>query len=194
MGPATVAVVQSLAALGGLVYLRVQAAGLHGPVRLIKLAPALLWCLTLGDRPLLAVGYLGYALGDLFLLDKGRWFLAGLGAFLIGHGFVIAGRLAGGTPQAAALGLGGGLAVAMTGLLWPALRGPLRVGVPVYAATLALLVWAATARSPIGTAGAVLFLTSDLILAWNRFRAPLRHSDVAVMVTYYLAIALIATG
>lgn len=78
MGPAAVAAVQSLAALGGLVYLRVQAAGLRGPIRLLKLAPALLLSVTLADRPLLAVGFLGYALGDLFLLDKGRWFLAGL--------------------------------------------------------------------------------------------------------------------
>lgn len=107
---------------------------------------------------------------------------------------MIAGLRAEGSPQLAALGFGAVLAVAMTALLWPALRGPLRVAVPVYAATLAALVWAATARSPVCTAGAVVFLASDAILAWNRFRSPLRHGDVGVMLTYYLALGFIAAG
>jgi uncharacterized membrane protein YhhN len=36
------------------------------------------------------------------------------------------------------------------------------------------------------TAGATLFLISDLMLAWDRFVTPIRHSRVLVMITYHL--------
>lgn len=194
MGPAATAALQSLAALSAFGYLRVQAAGMTGPIRLIKLAPALLLAAGLSDRPLLLVGFVFYALGDLLLLDKARWFLAGLAAFLVGHGLVISGLLASGTPTGLALGLTAPLGIAMVVLLWPALRGPLRVAVPIYAATLMMLVWAATARSPLATVGAVVFLASDALLAWEHFRRPIPGGHTGVLVTYYAAIGLIAAG
>lgn len=194
MGPGATAALSSLAALCALLYLRVQAAGLGGPVRLVKLGPALLLAATLPDRPLLAVGFVFYAGGDLALLEKGRWFLVGLGSFLIGHLCVIAGLLAGAPPDPVGLGAGLILAGVMTTLLWPGLRGPLRAAVPVYAAALAGLLAAAVARSPLCGLGAGIFLLSDALLAWNRFRTPFRGAETAVLVTYYTAIGLIAAG
>ena len=39
----------------------------------------------------------------------------------------------------------------------------------------------------LGMAGALLFYVSDATLGWNRFVAPSRGAQVAVMVTYHLA-------
>jgi uncharacterized membrane protein YhhN len=41
--------------------------------------------------------------------------------------------------------------------------------------------------------GAVLFVTSDVVLAWNKFVSPIRRGRLILMVTYHLGqIALIA--
>jgi uncharacterized membrane protein YhhN len=41
--------------------------------------------------------------------------------------------------------------------------------------------------------GAVLFLSSDLLLAWNKFVNPVRHGPLLIMVTYHLGqLALLA--
>lgn len=149
---------------------------------------------TLGERPLLAVGFVFYAAGDALLLDKHRFFLHGLVAFLLGHLLVTAGLLRGGAPHPLGLVAGGAVAVAMTAALWPGLRPVLRVAVPVYGASLAALLWAATAQGPWATLGAALFVLSDAILGWNRFRGPVPGGDLSVLATYYLAIGLLATG
>jgi uncharacterized membrane protein YhhN len=41
-------------------------------------------------------------------------------------------------------------------------------------------------------AGAALFVASDALLAWDRFRAPFHASRAAVLSTYFLAQWLIA--
>ena len=42
-------------------------------------------------------------------------------------------------------------------------------------------------RSSLYALGAVLFVFSDFILAWNRFVEPVPYRDYLVLVTYYLA-------
>lgn len=129
-------------------------------------------------------------------------FLAGLGAFLLGHLAYLAAFAAHGLHgwQATA----GVLVVAgATGLVMPrVLRGAQREGgtvlaavVGLYAAVLALMVVFAFGTAAIATAiGAAIFLASDTTLAWNRFVQPLLRGPVIVIVTYHLAQLLIVIG
>jgi uncharacterized membrane protein YhhN len=41
-------------------------------------------------------------------------------------------------------------------------------------------------RSSLYALGAVLFVFSDFILAWNKFVDPIQHSGLLIMTTYYL--------
>jgi uncharacterized membrane protein YhhN len=129
-------------------------------------------------------------------------FLAGLGAFLLGHLAYLAAFAAHGLHgwQATA----GVLVVAgATGLAMPrVLRGAQREGgtalaavVGVYATVLALMVVFAFGTAAIATAiGAAVFLASDTTLAWNRFVQPLLRGPVIVIVTYHVAQLLIVIG
>jgi uncharacterized membrane protein YhhN len=66
--------------------------------------------------------------------------------------------------------------------------GVLRYGVSFYAVLIAVMVWAALQqRSVLFALGAILFLASDMILAWNRFVEHLPNSVVLILVPYYLA-------
>jgi uncharacterized membrane protein YhhN len=70
----------------------------------------------------------------------------------------------------------------------PALRGP----VALYMLVISAMVATALATGNwLAGAGAVLFATSDSMIAWNRFVRPFRTADVAIMVTYHLAQALL---
>ncbi len=66
--------------------------------------------------------------------------------------------------------------------------GVLRHGVSFYAILIAVMVWSALQqRSMLFGIGAILFLVSDMILAWNRFVEPLPNSTMLILVPYYLA-------
>lgn len=66
--------------------------------------------------------------------------------------------------------------------------GVLRFGVSFYAILIATMVWSALQqRSKLFAIGAVLFLVSDMILAWNRFVGHLPNSAMLILVPYYLA-------
>ncbi|MBQ5663976.1 MAG: lysoplasmalogenase [Bacteroidaceae bacterium] len=66
--------------------------------------------------------------------------------------------------------------------------GVLRYGVSFYAILIATMVWGALQqRSKLFAIGAVLFLVSDMILAWNRFVRPLPDSTILILVPYYFA-------
>jgi uncharacterized membrane protein YhhN len=66
--------------------------------------------------------------------------------------------------------------------------GVLRYGVSFYAVLIAVMVWGALQqRSLLFGLGAILFLASDMILAWNRFVEPLPNSGMLILVPYYLA-------
>lgn len=74
-------------------------------------------------------------------------------------------------------------------------QGILIVGVPIYSALLSTMGWRANARLQnmknlpklVCGIGAVLFVISDSLIAFNMFYAPIPHSKLYVMVTYYLA-------
>ena len=152
--------------------------------------------------------------GDIFLLFQSKnelFFMAGLGAFLIGHLFYILSylqfrledthsELLG--PQKVRFSLP--IILAGTGLitiLYPSL-GSLRIPVMIYALILTLMVLTALFRfgrtSKISFAfiffGAILFMISDSMLAINKFLNPLPWASSWIMATYSLAQYLIVKG
>lgn len=146
--------------------------------------------------------------GDVFLMLPGDWFVQGLVSFLLAHlCFLVAltadARL-GVRPFALLACLGYG--VLNLWALWPTLPDELHVPVIVYVTVLACMGGQAVARawhhvaardalaSPawLAAAGALLFMLSDTLLAWNRFRFALPWSALWVLATYYAAMWLLA--
>ena len=150
------------------------------------------------DRPAQRALALGAA-GDVALLGPGETaFTAGLASFLAGHlawiaalrqrpgrGYLRA-RPALAVPAVAAFG-------AMNAYLWPR-TGPNRIPVLVYsAALLAMSLTALDSGSPRTAAGGALFLTSDTLLALEKFGGlKLPVHEGLVMATYTTAQALLA--
>ena len=66
--------------------------------------------------------------------------------------------------------------------------GMIRIGVGIYTCIIStMLVTALLQRSSLFALGAVLFVFSDFILAWNKFVEPVPHSRYLILVTYFLA-------
>lgn len=79
------------------------------------------------------------------------------------------------------------LFVAFTKIVPCADAGVIRIGVCVYAVLIStMLFFALMQRSSLYALGAVLFVFSDFILAWNKFVDPIQHSGLLIMTTYYL--------
>lgn len=143
--------------------------------------------------------------GDVFLMlpEGGREgrpapkvppFLLGLGAFLLGHIAYVVGMAVDHTSwPLTAVGLV--VVVVAGGVVAPRIVAGVRrsspdlvVPVLAYMTVISTMVVASWGRGVvIGIVGALLFYASDAILAWNRFVAPSRVLQVAVMVTYHLA-------
>jgi uncharacterized membrane protein YhhN len=137
------------------------------------------------------------ALGDA-LLGFGRdWFVAGLGSFLAAHlcylwAFTRDSRLA---EHKLPFVLWGVCGMALLPLLWPGVGVGLRIPVVLY--TVAILAMAAQAASRaasrrdaaaiLAAVGAALFVVSDSVLAFQRFRHPLHSGGVIVLGTYFAA-------
>ena len=67
-------------------------------------------------------------------------------------------------------------------------EGIIRNGVCIYALLICTMFYfALMQRSSLFALGAVLFVFSDFILAWNKFVEPIEHSRILIMTTYYLA-------
>ena len=131
--------------------------------------------------------------GDVFLMLPRDRFLQGVAAFLLAHlcylgglvrgDFTMAGLILGAVLMVAALAVTGRPLVAALREHHPKLLGP----VTIYMAAISAMVIAAFAFGPaLAAAGALLFATSDSILARDRFVQSLSWAPVAVMVTYHL--------
>jgi uncharacterized membrane protein YhhN len=186
----------AVAAAGAVAYTTSVAIGKKAGV--LKVIPGLALAWGLRGQPLaFPAGMVLSAAGDAFLLDKDRFFLAGLGAFLVAHVAFVAGfaSLAPVVPVSVPLAVGlGVVATAALAVIWPGLHGVKRIAVPVYAATLATMAVFAATRGPIGVAAGLLFVVSDALLAINHFRARLPGGDVPVLVTYFGSLLLLATA
>jgi uncharacterized membrane protein YhhN len=168
----------------------------------------------LGDaKPWVLAGLVFGLLGDIALLftdeirptDEAQLdlpFLLGLGSFLLGHvAYVIAFTQHGVHPiqlLAGALVVVGSAILALPRILRGAREeggSPLMAAVGGYAVVLSAMVTLGFGTAAVATAvGALLFLGSDLTLAWGRFVQPLLRGPVIVAVTYHLAQGLIVVG
>ncbi|MDQ3368243.1 MAG: lysoplasmalogenase [Myxococcota bacterium] len=154
----------------------------------------------------MVVGLAFGAIGDVALLGRGsRAFLAGLGAFLVGHLAYVIGiaqlvppeRWPGGAGLSAlpVLAIGGGALA----YLWPRL-GSLKVPVTVYVgAIVAMVIGAIAARHALPTprgmllvVGALLFFASDLAVARDRFVARSFTNKLWGLPAYFAGQLLIA--
>ncbi len=148
---------------------------------------------------LIALGLLFSAGGDVALaLDRKKYFVVGLGLFLVGHLFYVAGL----TQAVTAFRLTVpvlllvGYAAALGIWLFPAL-GKLRGPVLLYMVVITLMGIAAALHPqpfPILLPGAVLFMLSDSFIAIDKFRHPLPYAHYLIMITYYLGQLGIALG
>ncbi|OOG40131.1 lysoplasmalogenase [Rhodanobacter sp. C06] len=141
--------------------------------------------------------------GDVFLMLPGDLFVPGLVAFLFAHACLIAAFLGDSRFAAPAWPLVACLAwgAANLALLWNAIDASLRVPVIVYVAVLATMggqAWArmrmrrADAAAQLAARGALVFMLSDSVLAWDRFRGPVPLASLWVLAAYYLALWWIA--
>jgi uncharacterized membrane protein YhhN len=149
----------------------------------------LLYAASGSDASWYLIAALAFALlGDVYLMLPDELFPAGLAAFLLAHLAYIADFDA--TLTATFLWF---VAVAVVSiplarrLLRGAPAGPMRIAVGFYMAVIALMVASAIASGEIvAAAGALLFITSDSLIAWNRFVEPAAGGRLGVIVTYHL--------
>ena len=80
------------------------------------------------------------------------------------------------------------LAIAFTRIIPEAPSGLIRTGAGLYAVIISLMLLAAMLqRSSLYALGALIFVFSDFILAWNKFLEPVPYRQYLVLVTYFLA-------
>ena len=180
------------------------------------LATALIFVLAWRAQPAQSLRYRRWILagiacslcGDVFLMLPGDLFVPGLVAFLCGHACFIAGFLGDSRFAARPLPL---LACLVYGavnlaLLWGSIDTALRAPVIVYVVVLACMGGQALVRAQVfarrrdaqaptarlAALGALTFMLSDSLLAWDRFDGPLPWSSLWVLSSYYLAMWWIA--
>lgn len=146
--------------------------------------------------------------GDVFLMiggdaepeagvgdDGDKWFILGLGSFLIGHVAYIVGLVTAGI-DGVALTIGVMVVLAAMALVGRRVIMAVRTGdeselaVPVAAYMTVISVMVACAigtTSALAIAGATLFYISDALIGWNKFVKLYAWGSVAIMVTYHLA-------
>lgn len=136
--------------------------------------------------------------GDAFLMLPRDAFVAGLSSFLLAHVAYIVGLRIGApelrplvvsaVPVVIAAALLGGRIIRSLRERYPELVAP----VAAYIGVIAVMVASALATGePYAAFGAVLFMASDSLIAWNRFVVRLPWAAVTIMVTYHLAQGLL---
>lgn len=79
-------------------------------------------------------------------------------------------------------------AMAVVKIVPQAPEGVVRAGVTFYIFIISIMLYTALLqRSVLYALGAVSFVFSDFVLAWNKFVEPLQYEDILIMVPYYLA-------
>jgi len=159
--------------------------------------------------PWIVAGLLLGAAGDILLIpQRKQLFFAGLVAFLAGH---LAYTVALLSPVVARVStvpwtVAAAAPLAVIGLLaYRGLRpglGGMKTPVAIYVTVILTMTLAAMVRAGVVPSaafwfplvGALLFLVSDLVLAWGRFREPFSRSKTVVALTYVCAQAFIVAG
>lgn len=155
-------------------------------------------------RVALVVAVLFGLVGDIALLgDSEARFMAGLGAFAVGHAAYVIAALGVGWSWPHAL-IAVPFMVVLLGwrFLPETVPGARRAGGTVlyvavlgYAVIISAMVLTATGtRSVLAALGAMAFAASDWTLGYARFVRPVRHRDLLVMVPYHVGQALLVVG
>jgi len=153
--------------------------------------------------PLLAIALLFSAIGDsLLAVDSTRFFVPALGSFLITHVLyaVIFVRVSRKAPIAMTGWRQAGMiaavvfALSYSFILWPHL-GALAIPVVLYIAAIVAMT-ALSFRVPqlFVPVGAVLFMTSDSLIALGKFLWPMRWLGLVIWMTYAMGQLLITFG
>lgn len=151
---------------------------------------------------LLAAALVLSALGDFFLAleERGKFFVLGLGSFLLAHVVYVIGFLPFlGVPSMEALVAMAACGVAATTLvirLWPRL-GSMRVPVLAYFAVIMVMVFCALSVPGASLAlglGAIIFALSDSLIAVRKFMRPFAGVNEAIWLTYIVAQFLITVA
>lgn len=154
-----------------------------------------------------AVGLLLCLAGDVLLLPPWDYFVAGLACFLLAHLMFFA-AFGEGVRRPAwlpAMGVCFAIGAGFMTWLWGDLPTALRIPVVLYTAVISLMVGQAIGRAwrlrgqgersrTAGYAafGAMVFVISDMLLAYDRFHAHLPLAALWILGNYYIAIACIA--
>ncbi len=148
-------------------------------------------------------GLLASLAGDIFLMLSDRFFIPGLGSFLVAHVLYIF-AFGSGIDHTMHFWLLVPLVIYGIGFYLVLHRNldSMRVPVIIYMLVILVMVWMAANRvmafQSVGTimlvCGAVFFLISDSILAYNKFIGSIRGAQLFILGTYYLAQWLIASS
>jgi uncharacterized membrane protein YhhN len=133
------------------------------------------------------------AVGDALLLSGAeRWFLAGVGVFLLAHLAYLTAFLPG--SRVDPLAIAAVLAVGAGNMTWLWRRlGSMRIPVLAYTVAICLmLLFAVGTRSPLVVWGAILFAASDLTVARDRFIRPGMANRLVGLPLYYGAQLMLA--
>ncbi len=177
---------------------------LFKPLTMLLLLPLALQAPEGADRfyrAAIVVGLLFSLAGDVWLMLPSDRFSAGLVSFFLAHLCYVAafGSAIGFSADAWTLVPFVLAGAALYRLLSPTL-GAVRIPVLVYMITIAAMAWLSIERARaleevgalIACAGALLFVSSDVLLAVNRFRSPLPAAPLLVLGSYFAAQWLIA--
>jgi uncharacterized membrane protein YhhN len=152
-------------------------------------------------KTLILAGLLFSLAGDIALMFPEKWFTAGLVSFLVAHVFyILAFKPGPGRPISPGLFIPFIIfGLLMFRILAPSL-GPLKFPVLVYMAAITAMaglaagrfVYSGGTRPLLAFAGAVLFLISDSVLAYDRFAKKIGPAQAIILGTYFPAQLLIA--
>ncbi|XP_073999611.1 lysoplasmalogenase TMEM86A [Rhodnius prolixus] len=146
-------------------------------------------------RKLILSGLALSCIGDAFLIQK-NLFIPGMLAFALAH-FMYILALGFHLVELKCGCLLYGICIVMLYILMPGLTGPLIYAVPIYGFILATMTWRSLAAmntykieswwlSRITGIGGLLWMTSDAVLAYNKFVDEVPYQDALIMVSYYL--------
>lgn len=142
------------------------------------------------------------ACGDVLLTQSiEQSFVYGLGAFVVGHifyliaflqfankRFIIAKLVMAIIVLCITIGLAMIILPVTENLLIPV---SIYVGIITSMVVAAIFAWS---KSMLHIGGAIIFMISDTILAWNMFLVPLPYASIGIMLTYYVAQFCIVAG
>jgi len=160
------------------------------------LAALLVWAACGTPSPWLIAALFCSLVGDVLLMLPVDAFVGGLLAFLLGHvAYVLAFH-----PPAVRSALWMLVIVAVLSPIAVRIIGavherPLRGAVALYSLVISAMVAAAMCSGrPLAIAGALLFLASDMLIAWTRFVGAKAWGPVAIIVTYHVGQAALAAA